>query len=180
MLRQTLMQRRNAAQLLQHFHRHVITDALRMAKLQIQHRLAQVGIGLAVRQQIACPAQQLGLFLALLQPVRHFAVGATVRQHPYRRAGGAVARRRVGVNGNQQIGVLFARHFRTAHHRNKVVAVARQHAFKHRILVQQHLQLARDGDGDVLFMQSALAGGARILAAVAGVNRHNHRVVAGG
>ena len=53
-----------------------------MAELQIQHRLAQVRVGLAVGQQIAGAAEQLGLLLMLFEPTGHFAVGAAVGQHP--------------------------------------------------------------------------------------------------
>ena len=36
--RPAFVQRSDALQLLQHFHRHVVPDALRVAELQIQHR----------------------------------------------------------------------------------------------------------------------------------------------
>jgi len=78
MLRQTFMQRRYAAHLLQHFLGDVITHALRVTKLQVQYRLAEVRVGLTVGQQVTCAAQQLRLFLFLLQPVSHLVICATV------------------------------------------------------------------------------------------------------
>ena len=78
MLRQTLVQRGNAAQLLQDFLRDVIANALRVTELQVKYRLTEIRIGLAVRQQVSCTAQQLRLLLFLLQPVSHLVVGATV------------------------------------------------------------------------------------------------------
>lgn len=83
MFRPALMQRTYPLQLAQHLHRDVISHPLRVAELEIQHRLTEIRIGLAVGKQIARAAQQLRLFLMLLQPVCHFAVCAPVGEHPY-------------------------------------------------------------------------------------------------
>ncbi|CVC95862.1 Uncharacterised protein [Serratia sp. 2880STDY5682894] len=180
MFRPAFVQRSDALQLLQHFHRHVIPDALRVAELQIQHRLAQVRVCLAVGQQIAGAAEQFGLFLMLFEPAGHFAVGAAIGQHPNGGPAGAAVWRCVGVDGDQHVGALFARNVGAPHHRDEVVAGTRQHRFELRIGVQHRLQAARNGDGDILFFQPARANGARILAAVASVDRHHHPIAGTG
>ncbi|CVE07616.1 Uncharacterised protein [Serratia marcescens] len=178
--RPAFMQRSDTLQLLQHFHRHVVSHALRMAELQIQHCLAQVRISLAVGQQIAGAAEQLGLFLMLFEPAGHFAVGAAVGQHPDGGPAGAAVWCGVGVDGDQHVGALFTRHIGAPHHRDEIVAGTGQHRFELRIGVQHRLQAARDGDGDILFFQPARANGARILAAVAGVDRYHHPIAGTG
>ena len=136
MLRAAFVQVANTLQLAQHVGRHIVADALGMTKLQIQHRLAQVGVGTAVCQHIARTAEQFRLLLMLLEPTGHFAVGATVREHPHRGAGGIAVWRGVSMDRDEEIGVLLTRHLRAAHHRNKVIPVAGQHRLKLRIGVQ--------------------------------------------
>ena len=113
----------------------------------------------------------------LLEPARHFAIGAAVGQHPYRRAGRVTVRRRIGVNRHQEVGILLTGNVRTAHHRNKVIAVAGHDRPEHRVGVQQRTQLAGNRDGHVLLFGAVRADRARILAAVAGVDRNNDLIV---
>ena len=177
MLRQTFVQRGDAAHLLQDFLRDVITDTLRVAELQIQYCLTEVGIGLTVSQQITRAAQQLRLFLFLLQPVCHLVVGATVGQDPDRGAGRRMAWCGVSVNRDQHVSIGFTRHVGTSHDRDKIVAIARQDAFEHRIVIEQHPQFACNRNRDVFLFQSALTDSAGILTAMSGINCHNHSVI---
>ncbi len=104
MLRAAFVQVANTLQLAQHVGRHIVADALGMTKLQIQHRLGS-GVGSAVCQHIARTAEQFRLFL-LLQPTGHFAVGATVREHPHRGASGIAVWRGVSMDRDEEIGVF--------------------------------------------------------------------------
>ncbi|MNI56637.1 hypothetical protein D3C73_1116520 [compost metagenome] len=78
------------------------------------------------------------------------------------------------MNGDQEVGILFTRHVRTAHHRDEVIAVTSEYALKHRIVIEQTAQLTRDGDGDVFLTRAARTNRARILSTVPGINRNDH------
>ncbi|MNE53685.1 hypothetical protein D3C80_1484240 [compost metagenome] len=147
-----------------------------MTELQIQHRLAQIRVGLAVGQQIARTTQQFGLFLVLFQPTGHLAVSPAIGQYPNRSPFGATIRRSIRVDGHQHVGPLLARHVRTAHHRNKVIPVTRHHRFEHRIGIQQRTQTMRDGNGDVFLFQAVWPDSARILSTMACIDRHHYPI----
>ena len=77
------------------------------------------------------------------------------------------------MHRDQEIGILLTRDVRTPHDRDKIIAVAGQDAFKHRVVVQHCPQLTGNGDGHVLLTRPTRPDGARILATVSGINRNN-------
>ncbi|MNS72237.1 hypothetical protein D3C72_1056390 [compost metagenome] len=116
----------------------------------------------------------------LFQPAGHLTVGAAVGQHPNRSPVGAAVWRGVSVNRDQHVSALLPRHVRAPHHRDEVVAVARQHRFKLGIGIQQCLQAASDGDSYIFLFQAVRANGAWVLAAVTGINSHHYPIAGTG
>ncbi|MNB98364.1 hypothetical protein D3C75_456130 [compost metagenome] len=110
----------------------------------------------------------------LFQPAGHFAVGATVREHPDGCASRIAIRRGIGMYRDQEIGILLARHVRAAHHRQEIVTVAGQDTFKHRIVIQQRSQLTGNRDGHVFLTRATRADRTGIVAAMSGVDGNNH------
>ena len=74
------------------------------------------------------------------------------------------------MNGDEQIRRLRAGAAHPIAQRHEVVAVAGQHRLHPRLGIDLERQFARNGEDHVLFTSAVLADGARILAAVAGVD----------
>ena len=141
---------------------------------EIEEGLRQIGIRVGFGQYLAYPAQQFPLFLLLLQPAAHLAVGAVGRQHPDRGA----ARRRVveavRVDGDQQIRLGLAGNFGALVQIHEVVPAASQHGAHARFPVNECRQLLGYRQGNSLLIGATGADGARIFPAVARIDGDHH------
>ncbi len=108
-------------------------------------------------------------------PARRGARCAMLRQREYRRAARLGRRERVGVNRHEQVRAHAPRLLHAHVERHEEVGVARHHRAHVGLRVDLRAQLLRDIQRDVLFVGAAAADRARILAAVAGVDRDSQQ-----
>ncbi len=135
MLRAAFVQVANTLQLAQHVGRHIVADALGMTKLQIQHRLAQVGSAWLFASTSPAPPSSSDCFSCCSsQP----AISLLARRFESTHTEAPVASRFGAASAwiETRNWRLLTRHVRAAHHRNKVIPVAGQHRLKLRIGVQ--------------------------------------------
>ena len=79
---------------------------------------------------------------------------------------------RIGMNRDEQISLDFARLDHAIDERDEIVAVPDEDTAHVRLVVHQRLEFPGDRQRHVLFMRAAAAFGARILAAVACIDRN--------
>ena len=77
---------------------------------------------------------------------------------------------RVGVHRHEQVGLDLTGDFHAPCKRHEVVAIARHHRAHIRFPVDQCLEPLRDRERDVFLVGPATADGARVFAAVPGVD----------
>ena len=116
-------------------------------------------------------ADQVGIVLALGEPARRGRGRAAFGQREHRRAARVRLDERVRVDRHEQVRFRRACLDDAVLQGNEVVAVAGEDAAHARFVVDGCLQLARDGQRDVLFPGAEAAFRARVLAAVAGIDR---------
>ncbi len=139
------------------------------ALLQIQHHLGQA----VVHAVQGGATDQVGVFAVGQHACRLVGLAAR-RQHPHRGAAGVIAGVGVGVDRDEQVGVVLARDLVALAQWNEIVAVAGQHGLHPRLTIDQRRQVARHRQRDILFQRAARAVCALVLAAVAGVDRHHY------
>ena len=126
-------------------------------------------------------ADQVGLVFLVGQPARSRRGGALFGQHEDGRAARRRLDERVGVDRDEQVGLHLARLFHAHAQRDEEIGVAREHDAHVRLQFQLGFQALGDGQHHVFFAAAAAAHGARVFAAVAGVERdgnHAHHFLA--
>jgi hypothetical protein len=81
------------------------------------------------------------------------------------------------MDRDEEVGLHAPRFLHALGEGHVVVAVAHQHRAHVRLLVDARLQAAGDGERHVLLLRAVAAARARVLAAVAGVDRHDDQAV---
>ena len=166
LLNQRLADLADLIQLMQHVLGGRLARAQRGRLRQIeQHRGEHVAL---VLERDA--ADEVRCVLALGQPARGLVGRAALRQDVHRRAVDAAIADRIGVNRDEQIRLLRPGAPHPVAKRHEVISVARQHRPHSGLRIDPLRERARDGEHHVLLAGAVLADGARILAAVAGVD----------
>ncbi len=174
MFRCLLVQPGHPAQRAQDLAADVIALGPRLVHGEVEEGLCQVGVGIGFGQHLANAPQQLALFLLLLQPAAHLAVGTVGRQHP----DGGAARGRVveavGMHRHQQVGLGLAGNLGALVQIDEVVAAPGQHGAHAGFAVDKGGQFLGNRQGHPLLVGAARADGARVFPAVARVDGDHH------
>src|SRR6202042_316760 len=99
---------------------------------------------------------------------------ATRRQHPHRRTLGVVAGVGIGVDRDEQVGLVVAGDLETLRKLDEIVAVAGENGLHAGLAVDAGLKVTGDRQRDVFLQRAVWAVRALILAAVTGIDTDHH------
>ncbi len=119
-------------------------------------------------------ANGVGRVLALRHQPRLHAGRAAIGQAIHRSAARLGREPAVGMDGGEQVGIGRLRLLHPRPQRHEVVAVARHHHLHVRRVHGQVAQVAGDEQHHILLVHPAGARGARVFAAMTGVDRQQH------
>lgn len=127
---------------------------------------------LAVAPAQVHAADEVGLVLPVGQPAGRTAAGTAFRQHEDRRAARIRAHEGIGMDRDEQIGLHAACLLHPNCQRHEKIRIPGQERTHIGFLVQAGAQTLRNRQHHVLFACASFADGARIFAAVAGIDGH--------
>ena len=124
-------------------------------------------------------ADEVGCVLAIRQPPRRLVARPARGQHVDGRSAHGTIHEGIGVYGHEQVGLAVPRPLQAIAERDEVITGAGQHRAHPGLRVDLVGEQPRHLEGDVLLAGAGLADGARVLAAVAGIDG-NHQVTLAG
>ena len=117
-------------------------------------------------------ADQVGVVFLARHPRGGRRTGAALRQGEHRGAARIRTDPGIGVDRDEQVRLHAPRLGHALAESDEVVAVAREHHAHAALSVDQPLDASRDRQRDMLLVGAAAADRARVLAAMAGIDRH--------
>jgi hypothetical protein len=174
MLYLAFLQSPDLVELRQHAGRGIPARADRRILREVeQHRLQHVAL---VVQRHA--ADEVGGVLAVGEPASGFIARTTRRQHVHGRPADAPVHEGIGVDRDEEIGLVGACTPDAVAELHEIIAGTRQHGFHAGLRVYLVGELLRDRECDILLARAGLADRARIFTAMARIDRDDEVALA--